>query len=118
MAKAQLVTMRNMVLAAITAVQTQLIVPTLKVQASHIPLSQVEDPDSKNGLCWIIGSVSDERDRKTRPGLAGGVLVTREFTVNVTVQMSDISPDDVDSLDNLVLLMEQLRDTVKNYDYQ
>ena len=117
--KAKFLAVRDIVLAAILAgpQDDTYAVPTLTADKSHLPLAKITDPITKAGRVWVIASGNSQRDRKTRPGVAGGVLVTQEVIVQVAFQQSNISPDDIESIDNCCLQIEQLQDVVKDYDY-
>lgn len=113
----QLISVRNRVLQGLKASADSFVVTNIQYAASHIPFAKLEDPQTQAGLCWVIASILDDKDRKTRVGVQGGPLVMREFGIQVAYQQANVLPTDVDTLDALCLLVEQFRDAVKNYDY-
>lgn len=127
----KLVIVRNAVLAAVKDAQANgvwdefagakvpLAVPGVTSKASYIPLSKITDPVTQAGRIWVIGTGVDDGDRQTRRDPTGNLkpLVSRTFMVQVAYQQGNILADDIDQLDKICLLLEQLRDVVKNWDY-
>ena len=117
----QLVRCRNMIVDAITAYQQSPGFPYngFSVAASCIPFQRIEDPNTQLGKVWVIGSHVDEKDRKTRHDPSGNTppLVMREICCQVAYQQSNISPDDLPTVDSLLWTQELIRDVVKNYNY-
>lgn len=113
---AQLIFLRNQVLAAITAYQTS---PGFSYNgfvaaASYIPAQKIEAADSQAGKVWVIGSILGDEERKTR---MQPPLTQRELHVQVGYQQTNVTPDNITLLDQLCGVAEQLRDAVKNYAY-
>lgn len=116
--KSQLINVRDMVADALKASYDSYVVPGITINTTHIPFAKLEDPTTKTGMLWIIASILDDKDRKTRVGVPGGPFIIREFGIQVGYQQSNILPTEVESLDLLHLLVEQFRDAVKNWNYQ
>lgn len=86
---------------------------------SWIPLAKIEAKDAQEGKVWIIPSAGDDKERVTRRDPSGAIkpLISRDLHVQVAYQQTNVDPDDIAEVDKLVLLTEQLRDVVKNFDY-
>ena len=117
-----LIQMREAVLAAIVAFQASpgFVYNAFVAASTHVPYSRIEEQPTQTGKLWVIGDWGDDTDRKTRHDPSGNVkpLVSRELAVVVAYQQSNVMPDDKTTIDNLCCLIEQLRDAVKNFNYQ
>lgn len=87
------------------------------LKKDYIPFQKIEATATQAGFLYVIGGAVDDSDRKTRPGVPGGTFITRQVAVQVAFQRSNVLPDDIPTLDAMVLLREQLLDAVKDGDY-
>lgn len=114
-----LVLARHLVYNAIEAARPTMVYNQFDIEETYIPLMKIESPEARKGKVWIIGAGIDDKDRRTRYDPSGAVkpLVTREIMIHVSYQQTNILVDDMDTLNTLCLVLEQIRDAVKNYDY-
>lgn len=114
----ELVLLREQVLKAIKADQQsgKYAYNGFSAASTHIPLAKLTDDATQAGLVWIIGTLVDDSDRKNR-GNGQPPMVRRDVVIQVGYQQSNVMADDIPTLDVLCAVVEQLRDTLKNFDY-
>lgn len=112
----QLITLRNALQVAIDVARPGYEYTDFTVKTTWLPFNLLTAPQTKKGLCWILGSALGDEERSSRDGVpnANAPFVSRELMVQVAFQRSDVLASDDATLDTLHDVQEQLRKTVKD----
>lgn len=107
-----LVTLRTALATEITARKTALsyVVNTFEVEETWMPLARLEElaADHPDGKVYLVGMASDDLRAETRTNVC-----RREYAVMIGIQKAGIAPTDKASIDQLVELDEELRETCR-----
>jgi hypothetical protein len=83
------------------------------IENSHVPTAKQAEASSKAGIVFLVGLISNDLGQLSRKRPPPSL---REIYLNVGFIRSDVDPQDIDLVDDMIELGEQLRDTCRAID--